>query len=61
MSTDEVGLRWPALRVGAVEVAQEDIDGIRAVAAELVADDVGNIFAALRWSVLSGSVTLTQT
>ena len=61
VSTDEVRLCGPALRIGTVEVAQEDVDSIRAVAAELVTDDVGNVFATLRWAVLSGSVTLAQT
>ena len=62
MSTDEVRLCGPALRIGTVEVAQEDVDSIRAVAAELVTDDVGDVFATLWWSVLSGGggVTLAQ-
>lgn len=61
VSADKVRLCRPALRIGTVEIAQEDVDGIRAVAAELITDDVGDVLATLWWSVLSNSVTLTQT
>jgi hypothetical protein len=55
---DEIGLRRPTRRIRGVECAEEDVDSVRAIAAELVADDVGDVFAALGRSVLGGCVAL---
>jgi hypothetical protein len=58
---DKIGLRRPTRRIRGVECAKEDVDGVRAIAAELVANDVGNVFTAFGRSVLGGGVALGRT